>query len=82
MRWLGACVRWVGLSRVFKLLALCHALSVSPIDNLLVLASVTLIDRASTKTKKLAISKWVSSVVGQNLGFNTVFPVKGCLPGL
>ena len=52
MRWLGACVRWVGFRGVFKLLALCHALSVYPVDNLLVLASVTLIERATHKDQE------------------------------
>ena len=45
-------MRWVGFRGVFKLLALCHALSVYPVDNLLVLASVTLIERATHKDQE------------------------------
>ena len=65
MRWLVGCVRWVGFSGVFKLLALCHALSVSPIDNHPALASVNLIDLATHKDH----FSWTKLKY-----FNTVFP--------
>ena len=53
---------------VFNLLALCHALSVSSIDNHPALASVNLIDLATHKYKETC--EGVSSV-GQGLDFNT-----------
>ena len=61
--------RW--LPSLFKLLALCHALSVSPIDNHPALASVNLIDLATHKDH----FSWTKFEY-----FNTVFPRRGtCL---
>ena len=59
-------MRGDGFSRVLKLLALCHALSVSPIDNLLVLASVTLIERATHKDQETCHLKLDFFSGGQN----------------